>query len=306
MAKSPFDMSPLEVRRVINEYCMSVSGETREVRQVEEFSPSSSQELSKCTVRVYSPFKYTNVPAILFIHGGAWVAGSIETHDNLARFICDEVNAKVISVSYSLSPESKYPTALNECYAALEWLDSKRDWLMVSDYTAVVGDSSGANMAIAIAIKAIEQKGPAINQLVLINPEPDLRCGGTLERCNDTFDFLRWQTAMYVDTERQALDPYVSPQLHQATRLLPNTLVITAENDELRSIGEQFANKLKSEGVKVNLYCQYDTHHLAARGARVEPSALESLEVAVSALRGSVTYHTNKALSKLESSKNYN
>ncbi len=240
----------------------------------------------KTPIRVYIPKKGNNLPVVLLIHGGAWVAGTIATHDNLARYLCSQTQALVISVGYLNSPEGKYPLPLEQCYDAWNWI-AKGDLKGIADPSrmAIVGDSAGGNMAAALCMMARDRGGPEPVLQVLINPALDLSCNGTLERKDDPLDTLRYQAVQYLSSPDEANLPYVSPLLAKDLSHLPPALVILAEKDDLRESGQQYADRLSSAGVPTQVFCQKEIGHLAGDGARASPRARESLDVAASALK---------------------
>lgn len=274
----------LEVRAKINAKCMSTKAITPEVAEVQDILIEPSQT----PLRIYSPSTEGEHPLIILIHGGAWVAGNLDTHDNLARYFCREVGAVVISVGYKNAPEGKFPLQLEQCYAALVWATKNAVDLHLNGSAAVVGDSSGGNMAAALSMMARDLQGPPLTYQVLINPAPDLSCSGTLDPQNDELDFLRWQASMYVTDPKEVYHPYVSPLLADDLTNLPPALVIVAEHDNLRSDGEAYADKLRAAQVPTEIYCQMNTDHLAGHGARASTTALESLDVAALALRNAL------------------
>ena len=224
-------------------------------------------------VRIYSPSREGRHPFILLIHGGAWVAGNLETHDNLARFLCKEVQAVVMSVDYTNAPEGKFPLQLSQCYAALRWATKNAEKLGLSRKVALVGDSAGGNMAAALSMMVRDTQDPEVTCQVLINPAPDLSCLGTLEPQENSLDFLHWQASQYVSDPKDVYDPYVSPLLAEDLTGLPPTLVIVPEHDDLREDGETFAEKLRLAEVPTETYCQMNANHLARHGARASQTA---------------------------------
>lgn len=285
-----FDMTPHEVRGLINTKCMSIEAEVPQVHSVSEQIIDAAGRPTR--LRIYAPQDAEDLPLILFIHGGAWVAGNLETHDNLARYLCKNAQAVVVSVEYQNSPEGKFPVPLNQCYDALQWAVGHTKQLYIDNQVAVVGDSAGGNLSAALCLMTRDQDGPKIDFQVLINPAPDLSCGGTLERQGDTVDVLRWQAMMYVESPEDVYLPYVSPSLAEDLSGLPPTLILLAELDDLRSDGQAFANKLQAANIPTKVYCQLGTNHLAGYGARASKSAIESLDVAVDSLRG--VFNTKK------------
>ena len=278
-AFNPADADPLEVRNIINSTSNTKDVAPPTVHSVNDITIEPTEGRST-KLRIYRPSGQKNLPHILFIHGGAWIAGSLNTHDNMARYLCQNTNAAVISVEYQNSPEGKFPLPLEQCYDALLWTSNEANTI------AVAGDSAGGNLAAALSLLTRDRNGPKIELQVLINPVTDLSCEGNLEYQENSLDELRWIALMYVEKPEDVNSPYVSPGLAKDLTNLPPALVILAENDDLYQDGFNYSEKLRAAGVSVNTYCQWKTNHLAARGARANPSALESLDVACSALKG--------------------
>lgn len=279
-----FDMDYHEVRKLINSKCMDIDAEQPEVSTIKEHQINASG--LDTILRIYTPNGEGKFPLILFIHGGVWVAGNLETHDNLARYLCKKVQAVVVSVEYKNSPEGKFPVPLEQSYEALLWATNHTELLQIDDRAAVVGDSAGGNMAAALCLMTRDRRGPKIDFQVLINPAPDLSCNGTLEIQEDKLDVLRWQAKMYTKTSEEVYLPYVSPSLAEDLTGLPPALVVVAELDDLRYDGESYASKLRVAGVPTNIYCQWGINHLAGHGARASETAVESLDIAVASLLG--------------------
>lgn len=281
-----WEMSPQEVRERINQRIMGIEASIPEVFSVTD---ANIKRMDRTTpIRIYTPSQENHLPVILLIHGGAWVAGTLDTHDNLARYLCSEAQALVVSVGYLNSPEGKFPLPLEQCYDALTWITEQGLGYAI-DKIAVVGDSAGGNMAAALCLMARDRSGPKIDLQVLINPAPDLTCNGTIQRQNDALDTLRWQAFQYLSDPNDANNPYVSPLVAEDLSNLPQALVILAELDDLREAGQKYADRLHASGVPTQVYCQQGSNHLAGYGAKASPQARESLEVAVAALKQKFT-----------------
>ncbi|MFA6915452.1 MAG: alpha/beta hydrolase [Parachlamydiales bacterium] len=283
-ALSWWDMTPLEVRERINQGIMNIEAPIPTVWAIE--NRIIVNDSRSTPMRIYLPNKKKDLPIVLLIHGGAWVAGNLDTHDNLARYLCSQVEAVVVSVGYMNAPEGKFPLQLQQSLDALTWIISHaNEFSANSSKLAVVGDSAGGNMAAALCIMVRDQQGPKIDLQVLINPAPDLRCNGTIDRQNDCLDILRWQANQYLSNSEEANNAYVSPLNASDLRNLPPTLMLLAEKDELRLDGELFAVRLKESGVPTFIHCQTGIGHLAGHGARASSQAKESLDIATTALK---------------------
>jgi acetyl esterase len=276
--------TPWEVRDTINQNIMNVEAPTAEVWSVTQTVIHNEERSTP--VRIYSPNDHRNLPVLLLIHGGAWVAGNLDTHDNLARFLCSETEAVVVSVEYLNAPEGKFPIPLQQCYDALLWITEHAEELSVDlSRLAVIGDSAGGSMSAALCLMARDRQGPNIAMQVLINPSPDLSCDPSTDWPGDIRDGLEWIGLHYFSTPEDVFHPYASPQLAQDLSNLPDAVVLLAEKDYLLASGQKFADALQTAGVPTFVYCQKDIGHLAGQGARASLAARESLDVAVRELR---------------------
>ncbi len=275
-----WDMSPQEVREKINQRIESIEAPIPPVWSVKEHTVNRHNRSTP--IRLYSPAEGNDFPIILFIHGGAWVAGNLDTHDNLARYLCSKAKATVVSVGYLNAPEGKFPLPLEQCYDTLEWIiEQAKASSADKPPIAVVGDSAGGNMAAALCLMAKDRSEIKLALQVLINPAPDLTCKGTIARQNDTLDTLRWQAYQYLSDPKDIYNPYVSPLLAKDLSHLPPALVILSEHDDLREAGQKYADRLQAAGIKTHVYCQPDVNHLAGHAAKASPLAHASLDVAV-------------------------
>lgn len=286
LAQSFWDMEPHDVRDLINKKIFSIEAEKPDVYSVNDITITLNSRITP--LRIYTPLsQLKEFPIILLIHGGAWVAGNLDTHDHMARYLCKKTEALVISIEYCNSPEGKFPLPLEQCYAALLWaIENAPQFHADKNRLAVVGDSAGGNMTAALCLLARDRKGPNIDLQVLINPSTDLTGNGTILRQDDVLDRARWYTTQYVLDPNDVNSPYVSPLTANDLRNLPPALIILAESDELREDGQKYANRLISAGIFTNVYTQWGVGHLAGNAARASIMAQESLDVAIATLRG--------------------
>ena len=211
-------------------------------------------------VRVYIPVKETNVPVVIFYHGGGWATGSVEFYDNVTRALANKSGFIVVSVDYRLAPENPFPAAIDDAYAALEWV-AKNAKEIGGDprRIAVAGDSAGGNLAAVIALKARDENGPPISFQVLIYPVLNVLSLHT--KSYDAFakgyyllkDDMEYFRSLYLPHKKDWTNPYASPLLAKDVSKLPPALIITDEFDILRDEGEAYANRLKETGVPVRL-----------------------------------------------------
>jgi len=204
--------------------------------------------------RLYRSSAETPAPLLIYYHGGGWVIGDLDSHDDICRKLAREGRCNVIAVDYRLAPEHPAPAALDDCIAATRWVFVNASALGIdAKRIAIGGDSAGGNLAALVAMHSGENP---VFQL-LVYPATDMRMGQQSHRDNAqgyllTADSMRWFIGHYIgDDDARRTDPMVSPILSNDSMLgkSPPTLVITAEFDPLRDEGEQYAAKLASVGV---------------------------------------------------------
>ncbi len=219
--------------------------------------------------RIYRPdIDAVSVPTVLFAHGGGWVIGDLDTHDNQARAICAGVGATVVSIDYRLSPEHRWPAAVEDAVAAYQWMVEHVAGLGgARDRLGVAGDSAGGNLAAITATAARDAHLPLAAQL-LIYPGVDFSGDWPSRQANADGYFLtladvHWFAQHYLGvTEDEAdpavlVDPRLSP-LHADLAGVAPAVVVTAEFDPLRDEGDAYASALEQAGVTVD--------HLQAEG----------------------------------------
>lgn len=197
------------------------------------------------------------LPAIMYFHGGGWVIGDKESYDRLIREIAIGAHAAVVFVNFTRSPEARYPVALEECYAATEWIARNGEHLNVDGARlAVVGDSAGANLATVVARLAKERGGPTIASQMLFYPTTDaIFETRSYRQFNEGYflsrNSMKWFWNHYAPDIAVRSEPNASPLRASLEQLrgLPPAVVITAEFDVLRDEGEAYARKLSDAGV---------------------------------------------------------
>ena len=209
-------------------------------------------------IRRYWAEKSTPSPALLYFHGGGWVMGDLDTHDNVCRALARKTGAVVVSVDYRLAPEHPFPAAFDDAYAALAWVARNAGSINADpDRIFVAGDSAGANLAAAICLAARDRKGPAICGQALAYPATDLSsfdrpsCRHFAEGYYLTLPYMEKFRRRYLPRIEDRANPYASPLLAPDLKGLPPALVITAGFDVLRDEGEAFAHGLRNAGVSV-------------------------------------------------------
>jgi acetyl esterase len=199
------------------------------------------------------------VPVIFYIHGAGWVFGGTLTHDRLIRELATGTGAAVVFPVYDLSPEAKYPTALEQSFAVLEWVAAHgAERSLDGSRIAISGDSVGGNLSIATTILAKQRGGPKIVAQALFYPvtNADFESGSYHQFATGYFlqrKGMQWFWDQYTTDPDQRAQITASPLRASLDQLagLPPALVITAEADVLRDEGEAYATKLRAAGVPV-------------------------------------------------------
>ena len=230
-------------------------------------------------VRLYTPPGGSPQDIVVYIHGGGWVVGGLDTADATARAICGIVDAMVVSVDYRLAPEHPFPAALADCAAVIRWAAGRHPrWL------GVAGDSAGGNLA---AVMANEFADLIDGQLLLypaLDPRQDTASYRTFaEGYHLTSAAMNYYWRSYATAE-QHRDPAAAPVFHDKMSALPAAVVATAHFDPLHDEGQAYAARLVEAGVPT-VYLPSTTlpHGWADMTDRV-PAAARALCTAASAL----------------------
>ncbi|MBL0385252.1 alpha/beta hydrolase [Tumebacillus sp. ITR2] len=248
-------------------------------------------------VRIYIPERTETgpMPALVFFHGGGFVLGSLESHDEICRALTNLTPCVVISVNYRLAPEYKFPTGLWDAYAATQWVFQNAAELHLDPTRiAVGGDSAGGNLATGVCRLAKERGDFQPCFQLLLYPATDLDAQTHSKKqfakgyqLDDTL--LHYFHSHYVHHEQDFQNPLVSPLLHPLENLstLPPAHVLTAEYDPLRDEGEAYASLLKKAGVPCT-HTRYDgmVHGFLAMTAFLD-QAREGLQDLAAVLRQS-------------------
>jgi acetyl esterase len=212
------------------------------------------------SVKIFRPADATGpLPVLLYTHGAGWVFGDAHTHDRLVRELTVRANAATVFTNYSLSPEAKYPTAIEEIYTALQWVESDgAAHGLDGSRIAVAGDSVGGNMTAAITLMAKRRGGPRIAAQLLYYPVTDANFDtGSYHQFATGYwlrrDAMQWFWDQYTPDPAARAEITASPLRATPDDLagLPAALVIVGEADVLRDEGEAYAAKLRAAGVPV-------------------------------------------------------
>lgn len=215
------------------------------------------------TIRIYTPGPTSGSPILVFFHGGGFVAGGLDTHDNPLRSVTNRCECIVVSVAYRLSPENKYPAATEDAYAATKWVAEHAENIGGDpSRIAVGGDGAGGNLAAVTALMARERGSPPLIFQLLIYPMLDastIRPSWWTETNTPTVsreaknDILH----VYLPLTGTLSNPFVSPVHAKTLKNLPPTLIITYEGDDpMRIESQEYVRRLAEDGVvaKISLY----------------------------------------------------
>lgn len=251
-----FDLGPVEGRKAVDDV-QSGEGVTKPEIEEEWVDIDGAHPVR---VRIVKPAGTTGrLPVLIYIHGAGWVFGNAHTHDRLVRELAVGAGAAVVFPEYDLSPEARYPVAIEQNFAVAQWILAQgSEKGLDATRLAVAGDSVGGNMAAALTLMAKERGGVHISQQVLFYPVTDASFdtesyhqfaeGYFLRR-----DAMQWFWDQYTTDESERAQITASPLRASLEQLadLPPALVITGEADVLRDEGEAYAAKLREAGVEV-------------------------------------------------------
>ncbi|MFF5408634.1 alpha/beta hydrolase [Streptomyces misionensis] len=252
-----FDLAPAEGRKAVDEV---QSGDIAKPAVDEEWITVAGGPTGSVRARIVKPAGAEGtLPVVLYIHGAGWVFGNAHTHDRLVRELAVGANAAVVFPEYDLSPEARYPVAIEQNYAVAQWIVRQGGTKgLDGSRLAVAGDSVGGNMSAALTLMAKERGDVALVQQVLFYPVTDASfdTGSYHQFATGYFlrrDGMQWFWDQYTTDEAERAQITASPLRATTEQLtgLPPALVITAEADVLRDEGEAYAGKLRRAGVPV-------------------------------------------------------
>jgi len=243
-------------------------------------------------IRIYTPSGDRLRAGLLFAHGGGWASGSIEAADGHCGDLAAGADVVVVSVGYRLIPEHPFPAGLDDVSAALGWLSAHADELgMDAARLAIGGESAGANLAAAAAIRARDAGGPDLRLQLFEVAVLDLTDTMTesrrevLEQLPDFAHSLEAIRDAYLASGADPHDPRVSPLLTPDLSGLPTTLLLAAEVDPVRDDSAAYAARLTAAGVTARSRTFPGIVHGTETFTLLLPSAREWLAECVEALR---------------------
>ncbi|HXZ04319.1 MAG TPA: alpha/beta hydrolase [Ktedonobacteraceae bacterium] len=216
-----------------------------------------SGQTGEIPIRIYSPDGSGPFPLLVFLHTGGWMVGNLDSQDPLCRRITNRTGCIVVSIDYRLAPENPFPAAVEDSYEATQWIAiHAAEFHGDTSRIAIVGDSSGGNMAAVVALLARDRGGPKLAFQILMFPATDFRLGTqSMEDFGDGYNVTKaqmiWIRNNYLPNPADWTNPLASPLLAPDLSGLPPALIIYAEYDPLRDDAAAYAERLKEAGVPV-------------------------------------------------------
>lgn len=247
-------MTPEQAREQMAAMSKARGGEPQPIRKTEDRTiPGPAGDIP---IRIYWPLGESPKGAVLYLHGGGHVIGSLETHDRVARNLSAYGGAMIVSVDYRMGPEHRFPAAVEDTWAALEWLaKAAPDYGVDPQKLAIAGDSAGANLAAVAAIMARDAGGPELQLQALVYPVADYSMSSDSYRRYGTgygiltADAMAWFRKHYLNTATDAANWRASPIKADSLAGVARALVLTAECDVLHDEGVAYAEALAAAGV---------------------------------------------------------
>ena len=241
-------------------------------------------------IRIYQPQGDGPLGILVYFHGGGWVIGDLDTADAVCREIATLAEVIVVSVDYRLAPEHVYPAAVQDSYAALQWVNDNLETLQGNGKIGVGGESAGGNLAAIVAQQSRDRGGPPIAFQCLLYPVTDAEMSRPSYSENGSGYLLEtttmeWFWDTYCPDLEQRLNADASPLRAKNLADLPPALVVTAEFDPLRDEGNAYAHALQAAGNSATLMCCEGLVHDFFSTAAVFGCSRGPFEKTINALR---------------------
>ena len=250
-------------------------------------------ETQPVNVRVYLPLATapdTGWPCVVYLHGGGWMVGDLDSHEFLTRYLCRDLNVAVISVDYRLAPEHQFPAAYEDCETVYHWLRQHGDrWNINPEQLVLAGDSAGGNLAAALAVK-LQHSGQQARGLAVVYPAlgssfDTLSCRQHAHAPLLSVDDMQFYLKAYAPDPQDLKDERLAPLLAADMSDMPTSFIAVAEYDPLSDDGRLFAEKLQQAQIKVELYVGKGLLHGSLRLVRDCPVVQDLYQHLLNALK---------------------
>lgn len=270
---------PIEEFRNLSLPTLEIQGVAEKVHAIEDrFIVGHTAYLP---VRIYRPSQKSDLPAMVFFHGGGWVGGTVDAYDQPLTALANQLESVVIAVTYQKAPERPFPIPFDDCYSTLEWVVKNARSLGIDGARiGVAGDSAGGNLAAAVALKARDTKLVKLAYQLLIYPATTYSTDFDSVKRNATGygltpESMEWYGKQYVQNPEDMKNPYAWPALAHTHENLAPAIVMTAYYDVLQGDGIAYANTLRSAGVAVEHLDYPDVIHGVFHHAGYTQAAVE-------------------------------
>jgi acetyl esterase len=247
--------------------------------------------IGELPVRLYRPVP-GRIPLVVYLHGGGWTIGSLESHDRVCRRLADGSGAAVLAIDYRLAPEHPWPASVDDTVAALRWVASAPAELgEPPTAVGVAGDSAGGTLAALACLRLREEDAAALPDLqALLYANADLAgtCPSMREKAQGwglDVDRIRFFNSQWVPDQARWADPGISPLYAPDLIGLPPALIITAEHDPLRDESEAYGGRLRDAGVRVTLRREPGLIHSFMTLDEVSPACAAAIDRIAADLR---------------------
>jgi len=284
-------LAPSEQRIFVEGNTRRVASAPVAIREMKDVSiPLEGREIK---ARVYRDNDGTDLPVLVYFHGGGWVVCSVDGYDYLARLLCKKTRAIVVSVDYRLAPEHPFPAGVEDCYGCTLWVSRNARSLGGDPGKLMVcGDSAGGNLAAVVARMAAAKKDPKIAFQVLIYPVLDISRMDTASYAKYENGFILTKREMeyyrvhYLRNPADAANPLVSPLLADVPADLAPALIVAAQFDVLHDEGQAYRDKLKAAGVPVRYEEFQGVLHSFVAMTGLIPQSHRAIELIAGEIRG--------------------
>ena len=257
-SQKPYKLGAKKSREIFAKHSKSLEQKrNNDISVVDDFFKYENREVK---IRIYKPNNNVRPSTgMIYIHGGGWIMGDLDSHDSVCVDLSIDCNVVVISIDYSLSPENPYPIALNQCFSLyLQYLNQNFFFKKLNlKNILIAGDSAGGNLSAALNLKIKKENLPLPKGLILIYPclSLDFNSPSYIKFSNAPIldrKTMIWFWKNYLGKLKNISNPIAIPELEKDLTNLPDTIICTAEIDPLASDGIKFVKKLKDSSVNVS------------------------------------------------------